>query len=76
MKSRRRRHRRGRAAPCAVRRSSSVEAAAGLLKVVELGHLSHSISPYFCLVKVDVKQFGQLNRIINYSAVNPWICLN
>ena len=36
-----------------------------------LGHMSHSISSYFCLVKVDGKQFGQLNRIISYTAVNP-----
>ena len=47
----------------------SVEFGRGLLKVVELGHLNHIISPYFCLVKTFLIQFGQLNHT---SVGNPW----
>ena len=31
------------------------------------------MSSYFCLVKVDGKQFGQFNHIIKHSAVNPML---
>jgi hypothetical protein len=47
-----------------------------LVKVLELGHMSHIISTYFCLVKTFSVKIGQLNHSINYSALNSWSCLN
>ena len=41
-----------------------------LVKVLEVGHMSHSISSYFCLVKTFLIRFGQLNHT---SALNPCI---